>query len=68
VKTDELRKQSDEELTELEKTMARDLWKSRFANHSNQLDDTNKVRRLRRDIARIKTLQGERVRAAAEKK
>ena len=68
MKTDELRKQSDEELTELEKTMARDLWKSRFANHSNQLDDTNKVRRLRRDIARIKTLQGERVRAAAEKK
>ena len=68
MKTDELRKQSDEELTELEKTMARDLWKSRFANHSNQLDDTNKVRRLRRDIARVKTLQGERVRAAAEKK
>ena len=68
MKTDELRKQSDEELVELEKTMARDLWKSRFANHSNQLDDTNKVRRLRRDIARVKTLQGERVRAAAEKK
>ena len=44
--------------------MARDLWKSRFANHSNQLDDTNKVRRLRRDIARVKTLQGERTRAA----
>jgi large subunit ribosomal protein L29 len=68
VKNDELRKQSDEELVELEKTMARDLWKSRFANHSNQLDDTNKVRRLRRDIARVKTLQGERVRASAEKK
>ena len=67
MKTDELRKQSDEEPVELEKTMARDLWKSRFANHSNQLDDTNKVRRLRRDIARVKTLQGERVRAAEKK-
>ncbi len=64
MKNDELRKQSDEELVELEKTMARDLWKSRFANHSNQLDDTNKVRRLRRDIARMKTIQGERTRAA----
>jgi len=64
VKTDELRKQTDDELVELEKTMARDLWKTRFANHSNQLDDTNKVRRLRRDIARIKTLKGERARAA----
>ena len=64
----ELREKSDEDLVELEKTMARDLWKSRFANHSNQLDDTNKVRRLRRDIARVKTLQGERVRATAAKK
>jgi len=68
MKTDELRKQSDEELVELEKTMARDLWKSRFANHSNQLDDTNKVRRLRRDIARVKTLRGERVRATPASK
>jgi len=64
VKTAELREKSTEDLVELEKTMSRDLWKSRFANHSNQLDDTNKVRRLRRDIARVKTLQGERARAA----
>jgi large subunit ribosomal protein L29 len=65
VKTAELREKTDEDLVELEKTMARDLWKARFANHSNQLDDTNKVRRTRRDIARIKTLQGERSSAAA---
>ncbi len=64
MKTAELREKTDEDLVELEKTTARELWKSRFANHSNQLDDTNKVRRLRRDIARMKTLQTERARAA----
>jgi large subunit ribosomal protein L29 len=68
MKTAEIREKSAEDLVELEKTTARELWKSRFANHSNQLDDTNKVRRLRRDIARMKTIQGERVRAAAAKK
>ncbi|MDQ3031777.1 MAG: 50S ribosomal protein L29 [Myxococcota bacterium] len=56
----ELRDKTDEELKELEQTMARDLWKSRFSNYSNQLDDTDKIRRLRRDIARVKTLQTER--------
>jgi large subunit ribosomal protein L29 len=67
VKTSELREKTNEDLVELEKTMSRDLWKARFANHSNQLDDTNKVRRTRRDIARIKTLQGERSSAAQKK-
>ena len=64
MKTKELRDKTADELVELEKTTVRDLWKTRFANHSNQLDDTNKVRRLRRDIARMKTLAGERARAA----
>jgi large subunit ribosomal protein L29 len=56
----ELREKTDDELVELGQTMARDLWKSRFSNYSNQLDDTDKVRRLRRDIARVKTIQTER--------
>ena len=66
MKTKELREKSADELVELEKTTVRDLWKARFANHSNQLDDTNKVRRLRRDVARMKTLAGERTRAATK--
>jgi len=68
VKTAEIREKSAEDLLELEKTTARELWKARFANHSNQLDDTNKVRRLRRDIARMKTIQNERAAKAASKK
>ena len=64
-KPSELRDKTDDELVELEKTMTRDLWKARFSNYSNQLDDTDKIRRLRRDIARVKTLMTERATKAA---
>lgn len=60
MKTAELREKNDGELKELEQSLARDLWKSRFSNYSNQLDDTDKVRRLRREIARVKTILVER--------
>lgn len=60
MKTAELREKNDDELKELEQSLARDLWKSRFSNYSNQLDDTDKVRRLRREIARVKTILVER--------
>jgi large subunit ribosomal protein L29 len=56
VKPSEVSAKSIDELTALEKTTSRELWQARFSNHSNQLDDTDKVRRLRRDIARIKTI------------
>ncbi len=65
MKIGEVREKSTEELTGLEKDLARQLWQARFDNHSNQLDDTAKVRRLRRDVARIKTVLTQR---AAEKK
>jgi large subunit ribosomal protein L29 len=55
VKPSELKDKSVDELVELEKTTARDLWQSKFSNYSNQLDDTAKIRRLRRDVARVKT-------------
>jgi large subunit ribosomal protein L29 len=56
VKPSELNPKSVDELAELEKSTSRELWQARFSNHSNQLDDTDKVRRLRRDIARVKTI------------
>jgi large subunit ribosomal protein L29 len=66
VKAAELKEKTVEELKELEGALARDLWKARFSNYSNQLDDTDKLRRLRRDIARVKTILT--TRAAAEGK
>jgi large subunit ribosomal protein L29 len=66
-KTSDLREQTLAELEEQERTLTRDLWKTRMDNYTNKLDDTAKIRRLRRDIARVKTLLLERARAATKK-
>ena len=58
--TAELREQTVEELEVRERDLTRELWKTKMDNFTNQLDDTAKVRRLRREIARIKTLVTER--------
>ncbi len=62
MKASDLRELSVEELNLKENDLRRDLWKLRFDNHTNQLDDTAKISRLRRDIARIKTVLVERAR------
>ena len=56
MKNSELRERSVSDLAQLENDLARDLWKARFSNFTNQLDDTAKIGRLRREIARIKTI------------
>jgi len=65
-KSKELRERTSEDLAQLVKELERDLWKSRFDNHTNQLDDTAKVSRLRKDVARVKTILSERTRSAAK--
>ena len=55
--SEELKEKTSTELDEIERDARRDLWKSRFENYTNQLDDTAKIRRLRRTIARVKTLR-----------
>ena len=67
MKPAEIREKTDAELEELEKTLSRDLFKSRFANYSNQLDDTDKIRRLRQDGARVTPVRNERARDSAKK-
>ncbi len=60
MKAKELRERSDEELRELEGQLRRKLWKARFDNHTNLLDDTSEIRKLRRDVARVMTILTER--------
>jgi large subunit ribosomal protein L29 len=60
MKAKELREKTDSELREMEREHTRDLWKTRLDNFTNQLDDTAKIGRLRREIARIKTLRAQR--------
>lgn len=52
----EIRELNDEELQNLEHDLGRKLWRARFDNHTNQLDDTSDIKKVRRDIARVKTI------------
>ena len=60
MKADDLRELSDDELREKERDLRRELWETRFQNYTNQLDDTAKIRRTRRDIARAQPLPAQR--------
>ena len=60
MKAAEIRENTNDELRERERDLTRELWKTRMDNHTNQLDDTAKIRRLRREIARVKTIRAER--------
>ncbi len=52
----ELRIQSVEELTEELSNLQESLFNQRFRNILGQLEDTSQLKKIRRDIARIKTI------------
>ncbi len=56
MKSQDLRERSVEDLRELEKSLAKDLFQNRFKNFTNRLDDTSSIKKTRRDLARVKTL------------
>ena len=56
MKSKDLRERSVEDLRELEKSLAKDLFQHRFKNFTNRLDDTSAIKKARRDLARVKTL------------
>ena len=68
MKAKEMRERSATELEGMERDLSRELWKTRFTNFTNQLDDTAKLRRLRREIARVKTILTEKGPAKASPK
>ena len=51
MKPEDIRGNTLEELSVLEGDLRRQLWKARFDNHTNQLDDTSSIQKLRRDLA-----------------
>jgi large subunit ribosomal protein L29 len=57
-------KTEDELKTELDR-LGKEAFNLRFQRASGQLENTARVRQVRRDIARIKTILGERTRAAS---
>jgi large subunit ribosomal protein L29 len=59
--------QSDDQLGEALGQLKKEQFNLRFQAATNQLEKPSRVREVRRDIARIKTLQGQRTSAAAAK-
>ncbi|NYD89332.1 50S ribosomal protein L29 [Sphingomonas melonis] len=59
--------QSDDQLSESLGQLKREQFNLRFQAATNQLEKPSRVKEVRRDIARIKTLQAQRTSAAAAK-
>ena len=64
MKASDLRARTLDELTEEVDTLGKEIFNLRFQRASGQLENTARVRQARRDIARIKTILGERRRQA----
>ena len=59
--------QSDDQLSESLGQLKREQFNLRFQAATNQLEKPSRVKEVRRDIARIKTLQAQRTSAAPAK-
>lgn len=61
MKTKELRESSNEELGQKEADLREELFKLRFQLASGQIENTMRIRHVRKDIARVLTVYQERV-------
>jgi large subunit ribosomal protein L29 len=61
----DLRTKTADELNDQLLTLKKEQFNLRFRRASGQLENTARVGQVRRDIARIKTIRGERVRSSA---
>ena len=65
-KTENLTVKTDDQLATQLSELKREQFNLRFQAATNQLEKPSRVREVRRTIARIKTLQSDRARAAAK--
>jgi large subunit ribosomal protein L29 len=68
MKAQDVRTKSVDELNDQLLQLKKEQFNLRFQKASGQLENTARVRAVRRDIARIKTILGERANAAAAAK
>jgi len=66
MRASDLRPRSQDELTDQLDTLGKEIFNLRFQRASGQLENTARVRQVRREIARIKTILGERQRRAPQ--
>ena len=68
IKTEDMRTKTDDQLeTELGE-LKREAFNLRLQSATNQLEKPSRIREVRRTIAKIKTLQNERAKAAVAEK
>ncbi len=65
-KATDFRANTDDQLSEQLGNLKREAFNLRFQAATSQLEKPTRVREVRRDIARIKTLQNERSRSTAK--
>ena len=65
MKAGDVRAKTEDELKMELDRLGKEAFNLRFQRASGQLENTARVRQVRRDIARIKTILGERTRAAS---
>ena len=68
MKSDKIRNLTDDELQHQGRDLADQLFKLKFQLNIGQTESLKKMRGLRKDIARVNTILGERTRAAATEK
>jgi large subunit ribosomal protein L29 len=68
MKVDKIRNLTDVELGNQERELADQLFKLKFQVNMGQTESLKKIRGLRKDIARVKTIIAERHRSAATEK
>ena len=66
MKAEDLRAKTVDELNESLLSLKKEHFNLRFQRSSGQLEDTSQFRRIRRDIARIKTIISDRQRAGTD--
>ena len=64
MKAGDVRAKTDDELKAELDQLSKEVFNLRFQKASGQLENTSRVRQVRRDIARIKTVLSERTRKA----
>jgi large subunit ribosomal protein L29 len=64
MKATDVRVKTEDEMTADLDTLGKEIFNLRFQRANGQLENTARVRQVRRDIARIKTILGERRRRA----
>ena len=68
MKSDKIRNLTEDELQHQGRDLADQLFKLKFQLNMGQSESLKKIRGLRKDIARVNTILGERTRAAATEK